>query len=65
MPDAPIWISEAEVVGLISLPEAIDLCLAHNDFQVCAFTPFRPVPASKPVGAILLSTLCAGRGRFT
>ena len=24
MPDAPIWISEAEVVGLISLPEAID-----------------------------------------
>lgn len=51
--------------GTISLPEAIDLCLAHNDFQVCAVTPFRPVPASKPVGAILLSTLCAGRGRFT
>lgn len=24
MPDSPIWISEAEVVGLISLPEAID-----------------------------------------
>ena len=24
MPDAPIWITEADVVGLISLPEAID-----------------------------------------
>ena len=24
MPDAPIWISEVEVVGSTSLPEAID-----------------------------------------